>query len=164
MTEGELKKRIKQLRGLEVDPYEKPWYFESLEDADFVDVDELNSLVDEAKSSVNTVKEEFSSSEQTIDEEEPSGYEVMQEEPLEVYSEPMESYQSPFMQYEGIMVQDTDSMDMLQDEAVKTTDIDEIIELLELEEEEKPDYFEIVKDFDLGTAVVYSAILNRQDY
>ena len=38
------------------------------------------------------------------------------------------------------------------------------LELIELEELEGTDYFEIVKDFDAGTAVVYSAIINRLDY
>jgi hypothetical protein len=42
--------------------------------------------------------------------------------------------------------------------------IDEPLEVIHLEEEEGTDYFEIVKDFDAGTAVVYSAIINRVDY
>jgi len=43
--------------------------------------------------------------------------------------------------------------------------VSETLELVELgEEEEGTDYFEIVKDFDAGTAVVYSAIINRVEY
>jgi len=38
------------------------------------------------------------------------------------------------------------------------------LELIDLEELEGTDYFEIVKDFDAGTAVVYSTIINRLDY
>ena len=42
--------------------------------------------------------------------------------------------------------------------------ITEPLEVIDLEEEEGTDYFEVVKDFDAGTAVVYSAIINRVDY
>ena len=38
------------------------------------------------------------------------------------------------------------------------------LEVIELEELEGTNYFEIIKDFDAGTAVVYSAIINRLDY
>ncbi len=38
------------------------------------------------------------------------------------------------------------------------------MEVVDLEEADGPDYFEIIKDFDAGTAVVYSAIINRPDY
>ena len=40
----------------------------------------------------------------------------------------------------------------------------EPIEVIDLDKEEGTDYFEIVRDFDAGTAVVYSAIINRVDY
>lgn len=38
------------------------------------------------------------------------------------------------------------------------------LEVVELDREEGVDYFDVVRDFDLGTAVVYSAIINRLDY
>jgi hypothetical protein len=40
----------------------------------------------------------------------------------------------------------------------------EPIQVIDIDEEPGTDYFEIVKDFDAGTAVVYSAIINRLDY
>lgn len=40
----------------------------------------------------------------------------------------------------------------------------EPLEVIQLEDEQGTDYFEIIKDFDAGTAVVYSAIINRVDY
>jgi len=46
------------------------------------------------------------------------------------------------------------------------TDGENMLEPLEVEDldfESGTDYFEIVKDFDAGTAVVYSAIINRLD-
>jgi len=38
------------------------------------------------------------------------------------------------------------------------------MELINLDEEDEPNYFDIVKDFDARTAVVYSAIINRVNY
>jgi hypothetical protein len=43
-------------------------------------------------------------------------------------------------------------------------DADAPLEVIHLDEEEGTDYFEIIKDFDAGAAVVYSAIINRLDY
>jgi RNA-binding protein YhbY len=40
----------------------------------------------------------------------------------------------------------------------------EILEVSDLDELPGTDYFEIVKDFDAGTAIVYSSIINRLDY
>ena len=42
--------------------------------------------------------------------------------------------------------------------------VSDAIELIDLDEMEGTDYFEIVRDFDAGTAVVYSTIINRLDY
>lgn len=42
--------------------------------------------------------------------------------------------------------------------------LNETLDVVQLDEEEDSDYFEIIKDFDAGTAVVYSAIINRVDY
>ena len=40
----------------------------------------------------------------------------------------------------------------------------EPLEVIDLDNERGTNYFEVVKDFDAGTAVVYSAIINRVDY
>ena len=40
----------------------------------------------------------------------------------------------------------------------------EPIEVIDLEKEDAVDYFKVVQDFDAGTAIVYSAIINRLDY
>ena len=42
--------------------------------------------------------------------------------------------------------------------------VSEPLEVIHLDDEEDQDYFEIVRDFDAGTAVIYSAIINRVDY
>ena len=40
----------------------------------------------------------------------------------------------------------------------------EPLEIIDLEEDEGTDYFEVVEDFNAATAVVYAAIINRIDY
>jgi hypothetical protein len=42
--------------------------------------------------------------------------------------------------------------------------ISDALEVIDLDDVPGTDYFEIVRDFDAGTAVVYSAIINRLDY
>ena len=55
-----------------------------------------------------------------------------------------------------------ENLDLIRAEAERST---EAIEVLDLDDTgDHPDYFEIVKDFDLGTAVIYSAIINRREY
>jgi hypothetical protein len=41
---------------------------------------------------------------------------------------------------------------------------EESLELIDMDHEEGIHYLDIVKDFDAGTAIVYSAIINRLDY
>jgi len=48
----------------------------------------------------------------------------------------------------------------LDEEQVST----EPLEVIDLDMEEGVDYFQVIKDFNAGTAVVYSAIINRLDY
>jgi hypothetical protein len=38
------------------------------------------------------------------------------------------------------------------------------LELIDLDDQTGVDYFQVIKDFDAGTAIVYSAIINRLDY
>ena len=47
---------------------------------------------------------------------------------------------------------------------VDADSITEPMEVMQFEDEEGTDYFEIIRDFDAGTAVVYSAIINRVEY
>jgi hypothetical protein len=46
----------------------------------------------------------------------------------------------------------------------ETDAVSEPLEVIHLDEEDGTDYFEVVKDFNAATAVVYSAIINRIDY
>lgn len=40
----------------------------------------------------------------------------------------------------------------------------EVLTVIDLDQEVGTNYFEVIKDFDAGTAVVYAAIINRLDY
>jgi len=46
----------------------------------------------------------------------------------------------------------------------KDGELSEALEVMDLDEMQGTDYFEIVREFDAGTAVVYSTIINRLDY
>jgi len=64
-------------------------------------------------------------------------------------------------QYESIMNHRADGdTDRIQTEGESLLNP---LEVEDLDYEDGTDYFEIVKDFDAGTAVVYSAIINRLD-
>lgn len=43
-------------------------------------------------------------------------------------------------------------------------EIAEPLEVINLDDDPGTNYFEVIKDFDAGTAIVYSAIINRIDY
>ena len=85
--------------------------------------------------------------------------------PERVMEEPQpEAMKSPGIleEYDRIMSrnQDMDSNLLMSEGGV----ISDALEVIDLDDERGTDYFEIVRDFDAGTAVVYSAIINRLDY
>ena len=84
------------------------------------------------------------------------------EEEQPVFEEEAESKPSFMDEYEQILKQNEghQSVFVLKDEEASEDELEEFI----CEEDEGTDYFEIIKDFDAGTAVVYSAIINRLDY
>ncbi len=64
--------------------------------------------------------------------------------------------------YERLMRSDSaEELDRIMREGKSMTDQ---IQVIDLDGEEGTNYFDIVRDFDAGTAVVYSAIINRVDY
>lgn len=65
-------------------------------------------------------------------------------------------------EYERIMNSSTDGeSDLTMSGGESKTGVLEVVDLDELT---GTDYFEIVKDFDAGTAIVYASIINRLDY
>ena len=92
------------------------------------------------------------------------------EEDLPVEEEVIEPTQGPLTETEGLLEEyermqgrkkDTAEGGIILSEADIIT---EPLEVIQIGEEEGTDYFEVIKDFDAGTAVVYSAIINRIDY
>ncbi|MEA3463369.1 MAG: hypothetical protein U9R49_15920, partial [Bacteroidota bacterium] len=85
-------------------------------------------------------------------------------EPVPVVEESfndMRSRPSIMDEYERIMNQNRDGeLDHMLGGDVH---ISEPLEVIDFDESHGTDYFEIVKEFDAGTAVVYSAIINRLD-
>ncbi len=71
---------------------------------------------------------------------------------------------SSYNQFEGVYDPGKEAgLDSIIAEAERSTSDDEI-EVIEVEDISYPDYFQVVEDFDLGTAVIYSAIINRKEY
>lgn len=65
-------------------------------------------------------------------------------------------------EYDRIMNRSTDgesNLTMSEGESMN-----EVLEVVDLDELAGTDYFEIIKDFDAGTAIVYASIINRLDY
>lgn len=76
----------------------------------------------------------------------------------EVVNEPlslMEEYELLLKNRGGSLVE---AMDYEGESATKP------LEVVDLDDEEGTNYFNIIRDFDAGTAVIYSAIINRVDY
>lgn len=88
--------------------------------------------------------------------------EYLAEEPLEEV-QPLTNPEMTLMQeYERLMKEGGRSApDLMMAEGGV---VSETLEVIDLDDETGTDYFEIVRDFDAGTAVVYSAIINRIDY
>lgn len=57
-----------------------------------------------------------------------------------------------------------DEYDRIMNRAKDGELMTDTLEVIDLDEMQGTDYFEIVRDFDAGTAVVYSTIINRLDY
>ena len=72
---------------------------------------------------------------------------------------------SAYDEYAGIYDPDQqDELEQISEEAIRSTNPDDALEVIEMEESSHPDYYEIVSEFDLGTAVIYSTIINRKEY
>ena len=69
-----------------------------------------------------------------------------------------------YNEFEGFYDSDKqESLDAIIAEAERSTS-DDAIQVIEVEDISHPDYFKIVESFDLGTAVIYSTIINRKEY
>ncbi len=94
--------------------------------------------------------------------EEPGLEQVAAEESVKVSVPEPVTASSILDDYERLMknIDDTDR-DAIMAEGMSTT---KSMDVIDLEQEAGTDYFEVINNFDAGTAVVYSAIINRIDY
>jgi len=95
-------------------------------------------------------------------EEDLSPEEVLPAQAAEESSDDLRSRPSIMDEYDRIMNRAKDGeLDSMMEGGEFTSDA---LELIDLDGTEGTDYFEIVRDFDAATAVVYSTIINRLDY
>lgn len=138
-------------------------FFDKLEE-------QLGGFVDEARDTVGSVTDEFKSAvsgNEPAMQEEAAREDVVSQEydysQEQDYSS--EVYQSEYNAFEGIYDPgQQESIEQVTSEAIRSTNEGDMMQVLEVDEPEYADYFEVVKEFDLGTAVVYSAIINRKEY
>lgn len=98
-----------------------------------------------------------------VPEEQPEPVRIEYEEVPEPVSEEEEEVSEILRSYEeglGSPVSDL-YMDLKQNEGISSTGE---LQVIDLDENEGIDYFDAVKNFDLETAIIYSAVINRIDY
>ena len=122
-------------------------FFSSLEE-------QFNSIVEENKPEEREYAEDYQV--ETIKHDEPQPVESEQEQGF--------SSESVFNHFEGVYDPNAEDNKLLMDkEGIASTQAP--LEVLDLDGEQGySDYFEIVEAFDLESAVIYSAIINRKEF
>ena len=125
--------------------------------------EQIGGLVDETKDEVQPVAEEAISAEKpdiNRIQQDQGGYD-WQSVSFDGDSATSGNY---YNEFEGFYDADKkENLESIIKEIEKSTS-DEDIEVIDMDNISNPDYFEIVKDFDLGSAVIYSTIINRKEY
>ncbi|MCF8226635.1 MAG: hypothetical protein K9J30_12225 [Bacteroidales bacterium] len=125
--------------------------------------EQFGGMIDEAQGSVDSIKEEIGFGEDESELQKTNEPQVQQ--PVNISRSNNSSPELAYTDFEGVYDPDKqENAEVIEAEAVRTTGQEENIQLIDLDESFHPDYFEIVKDFDLGTAVIYSTIINRLGY
>jgi hypothetical protein len=132
-------------------------FFEKLEE-------KIGGFVDEAKETTGSVTEEIRA---PFTEEEP----VMEREVAsDDNREQDKNYwrnnsESAYDEYAGEYDPDQqENLEQIASEAIRSTNESDMLQVIDMDESYHPDYYEIVREFDLGTAVIYSSIINRKEY
>lgn len=126
--------------------------------------EQIGGLVDETKDEVQQVAEEVIPAEQPDDNrifQDKDSYD-WQTASFDGDSATSGNYYNEFEGFYDPGKQES-RLDAIIEEAERTTS-DESIEVIEVDDVSHPDYFKIVENFDLGTAVIYSTIINRKEY
>lgn len=75
------------------------------------------------------------------------------------------SIESAYDEYAGIYDPDQqEELEQITEAAIRSTEDGGALQVEELDEQDHPDYLSIINDFDLGSAVIYSTIINRKEY
>lgn len=101
----------------------------------------------------------------TLEDYEPDLFEEADEQDGEIGPVASESgHETPSLMEEYEMLLASRGGSVIEQMHYEGKSLTDPLEVIELEDEEGTDYFEIVKDFDAGTAIIYSAIINRVEY
>ena len=125
--------------------------------------EQIGGMVDDTKEEVQPVADEV------IAAEKPDNNRIQQEQGS--YDWQSASFEGDsatsgnyYNEFEGFYDADKkENLESIIKEAEKSTS-EENLEVIDMDDITNPDYFEIAKDFDLGTAVIYSTIINRKEY
>jgi hypothetical protein len=125
--------------------------------------EQISGLADDAREGVQQVAEKV------IPEEQPDDQRILQDK--DSYDWQSESYDGDsanageyYNEFQGYYdSEQQENLDAIIKEVERSTS-DDAIQVIEVEDLSHPDYFKIVDNFDLGTAVIYSAIINRKEY
>jgi hypothetical protein len=129
--------------------------------------EELGNLAAEAKKTTEQVIYDggYDDDEVEVEVDEAENYLDHRDGEVSYAEEVDETPVSAYSNFEGIYNSEKRAnAELIESEVIRSNENDDILNVIDLEETDHPDYFEIVKDFDLGTAVVYSTIINRKEY
>ena len=134
-------------------------FFDKLEE-------QLGGFMDETKEKVQNFSDEILYQEKRSEPVMQEGVSNYNDRMMEVdYDEDNEIYQNAYNAFEGVLDPDKqENLELITEEAIRTTEESEVLQVIEMDNMSHPDYYEIVREFDLGTAVIYSTIINRPDY
>ncbi len=125
--------------------------------------EQIGGMVDDTKEEVQPVAEEVVAAEKPDNNriQQDQGSYDWQSASFEGDSATSGNY---YNEFEGFYdAEKEENLESIIEEAERSTS-DENLEVIDMDDIINPDYFEIAKDFDLGTAVIYSTIINRKEY
>ncbi|MEX2370905.1 MAG: hypothetical protein WD578_07860 [Bacteroidales bacterium] len=136
--------------------HESRGFFETLEER-------IEGFIDESKEVKDQRSYETSAAEppvQTIYQEEEAEYDGFGEQFEE---ETPAQVTDHYSHYAGILdPEKQENLDQIREDAANQDQ--GVLDVIDIDDMNYPDYYDIVSDFDLGTAVIYSSIINRKEY
>lgn len=128
--------------------------------------EQFGGFIEEAKGSVQNITSEFIPEEKELVEEplvqsDYKGYESL----LDKYTNGIPADDSPLQEFEGLFDSDEEeNEDLISSEAIRSNEDGQIMEVIDTDPNSYVDYDQMIRNFDLGSAVIYSSIINREEY